>query len=48
MKMMAACLVYMEGRPDELEQAGHMPEIPTEAPNPPHVTQRAVGKKGFK
>ena len=48
MKTLVSFLADVTERLGEMEQAGHTPRIPTEAPNPPHETQRAVGEKGFK
>ena len=46
MKTMANSLPDIAGRQGEIEKAAQVPGIPTEAPGPPQMTQRAVEKKG--
>ena len=46
MKKLANCLLDMAERLDGVDKAGQLPEIPTEARDPP-LTRGALGKKGI-
>ena len=46
MNVMANCLVGITERLGKMEEAGHMPGIRTETPDPP-LTQRGVEKRRF-
>ena len=48
LKMVANCLLDVAERLDKVEKAALQPEIPTEDPDPPQMTQRAMERKGCK